>query len=151
MPYRVYRFKVDYAMPFKDMIIAGGYDEVSSVITEKNFPVARDQATDICFALLEFCDFDGFVTTGRTKEEITKLRYRPAFMAEFLAFNSLHPEARVRSPIAALGTSWQKNEHSLIFVPCALRRPDRKDKLFVRSLDAPWNSLWSFAAVSLDS
>jgi hypothetical protein len=95
----------------KDMIAAGQYDEVSSLITEENFPMPENLVLGTEPKLFSYSED---VPEGTTFEEDLLARmdregYRPANLWELLDYGYKNPKEQLVKPITALGSEYREH------------------------------------------
>lgn len=96
---------VDYSRPIKDGIKAGKYDYINENITEKHFPVSKDEhgRKEQTFTLYHF---GNGVESDYAIAQMEKDGKRPATLRELLAFGEANPELQRQFSIIALGSVW---------------------------------------------
>jgi hypothetical protein len=94
---------INYGMSpfFEKMIRAGHYDEVSSDINEKNFPVKGSGKVTEDLILVHL---NKQVSKHEVLYEMKQQGLRPAFIEHLLAFGAAYPEKQREFPIIALGS-----------------------------------------------
>lgn len=140
------------------LVKAGNYDSWSdSTITDKHFPIPdTNREVKINLFLVHYHDYDSRFspnglkrTSGKTIMPIVKdlksRGFRPAKIAEILAFGSQHPDIRPRF-IIALGSSWSdsSNCHQVLVIG----KVNNRNSLYLHEFGGIWecryNSLFTF-------
>jgi hypothetical protein len=125
------RIVVDYSKSLAEMVKAGKYNWVNIDITADHFPVKGSGKTDLIAEILGYGDY---VSSEEIIKDMDRRGFRPATIAELLAFDEAYPDKQREFPIVALGSVWQ-NPNDLVFVVYLLEQNSR------RSL-ALWCGLW---------
>lgn len=138
-----FRLTVDYDLSVEDMVKFGKYDWANSDITSGHFPVARQGKSEVKAELVHLnrC----FSSGDEVLNELDRLGYRPADLAEDLAFGAAYPEEQRKYPIVALGSVWQYPDGGRDVVYLGVRAGDRE--LDLRWLGDDWHEGWRFLAV----
>jgi hypothetical protein len=104
--------QADFDQPLENLLKAGKYEECSELITEKNFPAAREfeaqgkrKATFVIFELCSALGEKGIMTSGIIKE-MKRHGYHPATLREMLIFGKELPEAQRKFTLFGLGSFW---------------------------------------------
>ena len=101
-----FRFIVDYAMSVEEMVTAGRYDRVNSDISSEHFPHDRGRGRSEVGA--ELVHLNRYFASGdEVLRELDRRGYRPANLAEGLAFGAAYPDEQRKYPIAILGSVWR--------------------------------------------
>lgn len=101
----IYTTLVDYSIGLVGMIVLGKYDYVQFGIGENinNFVVEGSGSQEIDIILVQL---NTALSSDGAVAELDKLGYRPASVAELLAFGKSHPEAQKNISIVALGSTY---------------------------------------------
>jgi|GEM_PF-768561 len=99
---------VDYSRSLEDMVAAGKYDWVSSIITEEHFPIPNELVGKKVTISGKLFHFDRDISSEEAIKEMNKDGYRtPRHLAEFLALGEAYPDPQCQQfSIIALGPVW---------------------------------------------
>lgn len=132
---------VNYTLSLADMIAMGHYDWVSDNITAKHFPNLGSGKAEI---VAELVQFDRTISTIKVIAELARRGFRPATLAELLAYGAKFPEDQHKFPIVALGTEAVVNGERLV---AYLDRSDAGRVLDLGWMDVVWHGRDRFLAV----
>lgn len=95
---------IDHSQTLQQMIAAGKYDYINGDITAERFPVTGEGTVELDAELIHI---GRYVTNAEAEAELDRRGYRPATMAEQLAFGATFPEEQRKYPIVALAAFWR--------------------------------------------
>jgi hypothetical protein len=103
-----YPIIVDYGKSVEEMVAAGQYDWEDGDITSKNF---RKSGTGVVAVSTELVCLDKSISRPMSMVAHLKANgFRPATLAELLAFGATYPETQRQFPVVALGSSRYNSE-----------------------------------------
>lgn len=132
-----YQLIVDYDRSVEDGTIAGYYDWSNPDINSHNFPIGRWGKFKIVVRLIFF---RRNISNAEALSELDKMGYRPANIAELLAFGEKFPDVQREFSVIAIGSVYGGS------VACLTGRVSRRD-LLLSPIGAVWNTNFRFAAV----
>ncbi|MFP4514561.1 MAG: hypothetical protein ACLFNO_00980 [Parcubacteria group bacterium] len=143
-----FKLTVDYSRSLEEMIKVCAFDWIDRDIKEKYFPLPVEllgQKVSVCAKLFHF---DRFMSSESVIDKINKTdsRFRPATLAEQLAFAESYPELQKSFPIIALGSAWRVTRSSSRVV--AIDFDDHGRELGTSRLEGIWQPFCRFLAVS---
>lgn len=140
-----YTITLDRSMSLGDMIAAGKYDSVNGHITEKKFPIERQEGKSEVEVIL--VHFDKVLTTTQVKSEFERRGLQPAKIENLLALGTAHPDLQRDFPIAALGSALQPSGGDLDSPYLGGDGDERDLDLDWYNPDVEWDGYWRFLAV----
>ena len=141
-----YTVTVNYAgnKTIKKLLKEGKYDWVNSGITDKNFPTDKTGTEEDEIHLVHL-DKRLFGNGDLVIEELDKLGYKPADLAQLLALGIKHPDLQKQFPIVALGQYWLDSDSDRCVVYLHRHSGDRG--AYLHRLEYWWDDSWRFAVV----
>lgn len=106
--------KVNYNEPIEQMVNAGHYDGIDIRINGENFPLNRTGVVDIKLGITRF---NYRIYSDSLLSSFTRRGYRPANIAELLAFGASYPSLQFQFWIVALGSLWIYPANEIILLP----------------------------------
>lgn len=140
-----YKIVVDYDRPLEELISDGKFQFINSNILSRNFPVRGKGKKPREMTLVAV---DRARHSEAVIKEMEKNGYRPADIAELLAFGNVQPNLQEKSPIVSLGSAFESAKGTLS-VPY-LGRAGSKGRwrtLLLTSFNSTWPKTSLFAAV----
>lgn len=103
---------VDYGKTVDEMVSAGKYVQFNPDVNSENFPLPIEKVGKKEILSVKLFHFNHSVSSKNIARGMSKKGFRPATVAEILAFGATYPELQKQNPIAATGSvfGW--------FVPC---------------------------------
>jgi hypothetical protein len=141
-----HKILVDYTKTLEQMILDGKYVWKHDSITEKNFPLLAKMIGQKVEVVIKPFFFGNDISGEEAIKYLSKDGYRPATLAELLAWGATNSETKIIFPTIALGFIWQDWEHHR-YVPYIFTYED-KHTLRLGRVDK-WSSLpdWCCLAV----
>ena len=98
---------VDYNKGVHEMLLAGKYGWFDNqLISDLSFPHPAGKIGKQETLTVKIVHFSGTLSEAQIRDSIGQ-NYRPATLAELLAFGAQYPEFQTKHPIAAIGSFWQ--------------------------------------------
>lgn len=103
---KIFPVTADYDLSLTEMIAAGKYDWVDGDITADHFSIGGGLVeVSVGVELVHLNHVVG--SEDVPDDELDRAGFRPASLAELLAFGARYPEEQRKFPIFALGSGWQ--------------------------------------------
>ncbi len=146
----VYPIAIDYDQSLEEMIAAGHYECISPNIVPENFPM-NGVGKIYLETFLGHYDLPK-VPTNVVLAGLESLGFRPATLAELLAFGIKYPNEQKIRPINALGSSCPRPYYGLCICGLVMQggpayNTTPKRKLSLDCLDGLWGSMAHFLIV----